>query len=132
MKLRPSAAAVPRHASIRLSVSSCRTSRRRVAPTERRTAISRSRANPRASMSVARFAHAAISTIAVNALAMAMLSASIGRNRPAGIAASHSCSHAASGPRCRSADAAGLRPSSTAPRLSPGFMRAKNATGLSV
>ena len=75
-KLTPSAAAVPSAASIRLSVSNCRTSLRRVAPTDRRTAISRSRENPRARISVARFAHAAISTIAVKALAIAMLSAS--------------------------------------------------------
>ena len=50
---------------IRLSDSICRTSRRREAPIASRTAISRSRAVARASMRLARFAHAISRTSAV-------------------------------------------------------------------
>ena len=54
--------APPRPARSTLSVSSCRTTRARVAPSATRTASSRPRAEPRASSRFAMFAHAIRST----------------------------------------------------------------------
>ena len=56
------ATAPPASASTRLSTSSCRTSRQRLAPSDIRTAISRRRATDRTSIRFATFAQASSST----------------------------------------------------------------------